>query len=61
MSDGPTVFCTHDTRLTFEWDGTYDVSEDDAREWLHENGIDPVSIETHADRFEHYFNVEDGE
>lgn len=53
-----TIHCTDGTRLTFEWDGSYNLAEEDAREWMQENNIDPVSIERWADRFEKYFCIE---
>ena len=43
--------------VSFFWDGSEDVTEDDAREWMEEQRIDPLSIERWADEFEsHFYN-----
>lgn len=48
------VHCS-DCTLTFNWDGEEDVTEEDAKEWMEENNIDPISIERYADDFEQHF------
>lgn len=48
------VHC-NDCILTFNWDGEKDVTEEDAKEWMEENNIDPISIKNYADDFEQHF------
>lgn len=48
---------TTDGCVSFFWDGEEDVTEDEAREWMEEQHIDPISIDRWANSFEsHFFN-----
>lgn len=48
---------TTDGCVSFFWDGEEDVTEDEAREWMEEQRIDPLSIEKHADSFVSHFYI----
>lgn len=48
------VHC-NDCTLSFNWDGEEDVTEEDAKEWMEENNIDPISIDRYSDDFEQHF------
>ena len=52
--DNAEVHC-NDCTITFFWDGEEDVTEEDAKEWMEENNIDPISIERYAYDFEQHF------
>lgn len=43
-----------DVTLQYDWDGFHDADEDEAREWMEGQDIDPASIEKFADLFEFY-------
>lgn len=47
-----------DGMIQYDWDGRHDVDEDEAREWMEEQDIDPASIERYADQFEDHFYTE---
>ena len=47
-----------DGTLQYDWDGRHDVDEDEAREWMEDQDIDPASIERYADQFEDNFYTE---
>lgn len=59
FSEEATIRLTDGSEITYTWDGEHDVTEDEIREWMHEQNIDPLSIEQNADRFEDYFHIED--
>ena len=47
-----------DGMIQYDWDGLHDVDEDESREWMEGQDIDPESIERYADQFEDHFYTE---
>lgn len=50
------VIFTDGTNVSFVWDAGHDVSEDEAAEWMQEQGVSPESIEAYAYKFPEMFN-----
>lgn len=46
------------SRLSFEWDGKYDVIEEDIIEWMTENGIEPKSVDLWVGSFVKNYQIE---
>lgn len=55
FSSAGAVLKCQDTTLSYSWNGKEDVTEEDAARWMEEQGVDPVSIKRHADKFESRF------
>lgn len=51
------IIC-QDGELQYDWDGLHDVTEEEIREWMEGEDIDPVSIEDNYWRFEENFYTE---